>query len=110
VSTRRHALQPFTLSDGTKLNVGDWACTPVRAMMQNPEHYPDPLKFNGFRFADPKILDEAASKPFDFPQKSSPSKLTDVNGSWHVWGTGRMAWYVAPATLPRCHFPIFVTF
>ncbi|KAK2745535.1 hypothetical protein FQN57_003660 [Myotisia sp. PD_48] len=89
MSTRRHALQPFTLSDGTKVNIGDWACTPVRAIMMNPDYYPDAQEFNGFRFADPKLLSDLNQK-FKSPQPE-PSKLSDVNNSWHVWGTGRMA-------------------
>ncbi|RYP11200.1 hypothetical protein DL765_007853 [Monosporascus sp. GIB2] len=89
-STRRSALKPFILSDGTKLNVGEWACTPVRAIMQNPEFYPDPLVFNGFRFADPAILEETAKGHFSVSQ-TQPSKLTDVGNTFHVWGTGRMA-------------------
>ena len=92
MSTRRHTLQPFSLSDGTTVGVGDWLCTPVRAMMQNPEYYPEPLEFNGFRFADPALLDNATKPTFKFSQLDGLSKLTDVNGSWHVWGTGRMAW------------------
>jgi len=107
MSTRRHALQPFTLSDGTRLEVGDWACTPVRALMQNPEHYPEPLKFNGFRFADPEILKKAADAGFGRKtMQKCPSKLTDVNDrdcSWHVWGTGRMAWYVDHPKSPKTH-------
>ena len=95
MSTRRHALQPFTLSDGTKVEVGDWICTPVREMMQNPEHYPELLEFNGFRFADPSLLKNPTHSTFKFPQRVGPSSLTGVNGSWHVWGTGRMAWYVS---------------
>ena len=98
VSTRRHALQPFTLSDGTKLQVGDWACTPVRAMMQNPDHYPKPMEFNGFRFVEQGLLEQAAGAAFDQVLQEQPSKLTDTydkNNTWHVWGTGRMAWYVA---------------
>lgn len=95
MSTRRHALQPFVLSDGTRIEVGDWACTPVRAMMQNPEHYPEPLEFNGFRFVDRELIENPAHSAFKFPQADGPSSLTDVNGSWHVWGTGRMAWYVS---------------
>ena len=94
VSTRRHALQPFSLSDGTKVEVGDWVCTPVRAMMQNPEHYPEPLEFRGFRFVDPAILNEDMPPKSQSAQPTRASKLIDVNGSWHVWGTGRMAWYV----------------
>lgn len=94
MSTRRSALQPFELSDGTKLNVGDWACTPVRAIMQDPEHYPRPLEFNGFRFVDPRHIDrENIANSLLQPQ---PSKLTDVGNTYHVWGTGRMAWYVGP--------------
>ncbi|KAK4185240.1 Ent-kaurene oxidase [Podospora australis] len=93
-STRRAALRPFTLSDGTKLNVGDWACTPVRAMMHDPEFFPEPMQFNGFRFADPVIVEEAAARShgsnFKTPQPK-PSKLTDCDSTYHVWGTGRMA-------------------
>jgi cytochrome P450 len=92
VSTRRHALQPFTLSDGTRVNVGDWACTPVRAMMQAPEHYPSPLDFNGFRFAQRELAKQNADLDAFTVRQPKPSKLTDVGGSFHVWGTGRMAW------------------
>ncbi|EAQ83430.1 hypothetical protein CHGG_09834 [Chaetomium globosum CBS 148.51] len=88
-STRRAALRPFTFSDGTKLNVGDWGCTPVKAMMHDAEFYPEPLQFNGFRFADPAIV-QAAGDHFKTPQPK-PSKLTDCSSTYHVWGTGRMA-------------------
>ncbi|KAK6223444.1 hypothetical protein LQW54_000562 [Pestalotiopsis sp. IQ-011] len=33
MSTRRSALRPFTLSDGTAVSAGEWICTPVRAIM-----------------------------------------------------------------------------
>ncbi|KAM7184927.1 Ent-kaurene oxidase [Rhypophila sp. PSN 637] len=97
-STRRAALRPFTLSDGTKLNVGDWACTPVKAMMHNPDFFPEPLQFHGFRFADPAIVEQAVAavvgsgtaEKFKTPQPK-PSKLTDCDSTYHVWGTGRMA-------------------
>ncbi|KAL9636718.1 MAG: hypothetical protein Q9204_002142 [Flavoplaca sp. TL-2023a] len=94
VSTRRHALQPFTLSDGTRLEVGDWACTPVRALMQSPSHYPDATVFHGFRFVDPDILTGAANPGFQTILQEYPTKFTDTNGkddTWHVWGTGRMS-------------------
>lgn len=98
VSTRRSALKPFTLSDGTTLNVGDWACTPVKAIMQSPEHYPAPLQFNGFRFVDPERFGDGAVPAG--PMQPRPSKLTDVNNAWHVWGTGRMAWYAMSTMFP----------
>ena len=89
---RRAAIQPFTFADGTKLAVGDWACTPVRAIMQSAEYYPEPLQFNGFRFASPDDLAPVLEKAqtFNFVQPKA-SKLVDVSQAWHVWGMGRMA-------------------
>ncbi|KAI0409850.1 cytochrome P450 [Xylaria palmicola] len=88
MSTRRLALKPFTFSDGTFLNIGDWACTPVQALMKDPGYYPQPLEFRGFRFVAQQQLPENQSTPC---AQQKPSKLTGVDGSWHVWGTGRMA-------------------
>jgi hypothetical protein len=89
VSTRRYALRPFTFSDGTELHVGDWACTPVQAIMQNAEQYPEPLQFSGFRFADPELFDSTGKFQTIQP---TPSKLVTASNAWHVWGTGRMVW------------------
>ncbi|KNG49002.1 cytochrome p450 [Stemphylium lycopersici] len=91
-STRRSALQPFSLKDGTHVNVGDWFCTPVRAIMTNPIDYPEANTFSGFRFADPALVAslETQHASFDVMQKK-PTKLTDVDMTFHVWGTGRMA-------------------
>ncbi len=61
MSTRRCAIQPFTLSDGTKLNVGDWACSPSGAIMKNADNYPAPLEFNGFRFVEPRGAQSSGS-------------------------------------------------
>lgn len=58
--------------------------------MQDPEFYPDPLEFNGFRFAKP---DDVAAVGESFKRlQSRPTKLTDVDDTFHMWGTGRMAW------------------
>jgi hypothetical protein len=100
VSTRRQALKPFELPDGHKIQVGDWICTPARAMMRDPANYTDPLKFDGFRFVDPERLaaiDEVSSRSVESDLKAGishsgkDSRLTDVT-DWQVWGTGRMAW------------------
>lgn len=93
VSTRRQALKPFTLADGTSLRIGDWACTPVRALMQDARNYPQPLDFNGFRFVKAEVLEKEAAT-FSKVVQETPSRLTDIGDSFHVWGTGRMAWYV----------------
>lgn len=94
MSTRRHALLPFEFSDGTKLGVGDWACTPVHAINHDSEHYPDPMKFNGFRFVDPEILEKATAERDVPSSQAEPSPFTEVSSKWQFWGTGRMAWYV----------------
>ncbi|EOA80779.1 hypothetical protein ACJQWK_09841 [Exserohilum turcicum] len=91
-STRRSALRPYTLKDGTHVNVGDWFCTPVRAIMTNPIDFPEANTFSGFRFANPELVKslENGHGSFDILQKK-PTKLTDVDMTFHVWGTGRMA-------------------
>ncbi|KAI1273034.1 cytochrome P450 [Xylaria sp. FL0933] len=90
MSVRRAATRPFKFSDGTRLAVGDWACTPVRAIMQSETYYPQPLEFNGFRFARPEDVCSSQGHEFSFNQPK-PSKLVDVSNAWHVWGIGRMA-------------------
>lgn len=88
------AIKPFEFSNGAKLEVGDWACTPLRAMLHDEQHFPDPLQFNGFRFVDRDQLADLTSSDFGSHKSQEPAQLTDVNKHWHVWGTGRMAWYV----------------
>ncbi|KAL1983251.1 hypothetical protein VTN96DRAFT_349 [Rasamsonia emersonii] len=92
MSTRRHALQPFVLSDGIQLNVRDWACTPIGAMMRDPDHYPKPLQFRGFRFVDEKVLESAGLLRFKSLQPS-PSTLTD-NYDCHLVDKDAPRWFV----------------
>ncbi|CEL06473.1 hypothetical protein ASPCAL09650 [Aspergillus calidoustus] len=85
-------LGPFQFSDGTKLSPGDWACTPVRAIMQNEALYPAPLEFHGFRFVDRdnvSIHTPEGAQRFQI-QQEKPSSLCSADATWHVWGSGRM--------------------
>ncbi|RYP53662.1 hypothetical protein DL768_001388 [Monosporascus sp. mg162] len=91
MSTRRAALRPFELSDGTKVGVGDWACTPVFAINNSPDHYPDPSTFNGFRFASKELLDQMSIDTDTGSLQPAPSDLAEVSSKWQFWGTGRMA-------------------
>ncbi|KAI0101984.1 cytochrome P450 [Nemania sp. FL0031] len=89
MSTRRAALRPFTLSDGTRLEPDDWACAPVRAIMTDPTSYPLALHFRGFRFATIEAVESAG--PHFARLQAKPRTFTTVDESIHVWGTGRMA-------------------
>jgi hypothetical protein len=62
--------------------------------MTNPVDYPEALQFSGFRFADPTLVKSLSGNDVDFDQimQKKPTKLTDADMTYHVWGTGRMAW------------------
>ncbi|OTA70053.1 cytochrome P450 [Hypoxylon sp. EC38] len=91
MSLRRCALQPFHFSDGTEINVGEWTCAPSGAINTSAEYYPSPEEFSGFRFVDPAYLLAADSCFKTAVTQPKPSKLTDVDHSFLMWGTGRMA-------------------
>lgn len=93
VSTRRKALQPFELSDGTRIERGQWVCTASRAMMKDPRNFVRPLEFHGFRHADPTALALLQPGSFESPQPEKARPMVDASLlEWQVWGTGRMAW------------------
>ncbi|KAI1752381.1 cytochrome P450 [Xylaria castorea] len=91
MSVRRRALQPFSLSNGTKVAIGEWACAPSGAINTHGEYYPSPETFSGFRFVEPSILSNSQAYTTPMAMQSKPSKLTDVDHSFLMWGTGRMA-------------------
>ena len=85
-------MKPFSLSDGTQLAIGDWACVPSAAINLSAEYYPSPNEFSGFRFVDLTYLDAFAD--CEKPRQHKPSELTDVDDGFLMWGTGRITWYV----------------
>lgn len=94
VSSRRMALKPFELSDGSRVEVGEWICTAPRGMMLDARHYTAPLEFQGFRFVDPSVLEKyfpGATGRAISQLQGVPSNFTDI-GDWQLWGTGRSAW------------------
>ncbi|KAK3995525.1 cytochrome P450 [Cladorrhinum sp. PSN332] len=91
LSTRRQATHPFTFSDGTKLKPGDWAVTPLLAINKIAEYYPQPHRFNGFRFVSKEALDGIGFSSEKLPHQVKPSKLTDVEPSWLMFGIGRQS-------------------
>ncbi|KAK4224545.1 cytochrome P450 [Podospora fimiseda] len=91
LSTRREATDSFTFSDGTHLKAGDWAVTPLLAINKMPEYYPSPNQFNGFRFAPKEVLDSLENKTNSSPLQAQPSKLTDIDATWLMFGIGRQS-------------------
>ncbi|OJJ45961.1 hypothetical protein ASPZODRAFT_133815 [Penicilliopsis zonata CBS 506.65] len=47
---QRKAMEPIVLSDGTVLQPGDNVMVPTRGILQDPEIYPDPDRFDPYRF------------------------------------------------------------
>ncbi|GAB1318482.1 Cytochrome P450 monooxygenase AtmP [Madurella fahalii] len=90
VSTRRKALQPFQLSDGSKIDVGQWVCTAPRGMSLDATYYTNPGEFHGFRFVAPELLADLQHTSFQVPQPGKTSTFTEVS-DWQLWGTGKCA-------------------
>lgn len=79
VSLRRKAIAPYNFSDGVRVNPGDVACIPMRAIMADEDHYPAAATFNGYRFVNDT-------------NTGSMAKVTDVETKFPIWGFGRRAW------------------
>ena len=80
VAVRRHTVEPFVFSDGYTVSKGSWICIPQRPFMNNPTLYPQPSRFDAFRFLD------AAGQ--------TTSRFTDLSEEWIFWGRGRATWSV----------------
>ncbi|KAH7311269.1 cytochrome P450 [Stachybotrys elegans] len=92
MSVRRQALQPFELSTGARVDTGQWICAPSGAINTSPDYYTSPTEFSGFRFVEPSPLDhDSVTKVASTIKQPKPSKLTDVDHSFLMWGIGRMA-------------------
>lgn len=95
MSTRRKALKPFQFADGTKVEAGEWVCSPLAGMSLDPNNFARPDEFHGFRFVQPDVLETAleATPPHDFqvPEGQRPSQFTDVT-DMPFWGAGKMTW------------------
>ncbi|KAK4675358.1 hypothetical protein QC764_503660 [Podospora pseudoanserina] len=86
VSTRRMALEPFKLSDGTAVNPGEWIVTAARGMAMDSSVFSKPNDFQGFRFADPAVVAKIDSRP-SFSAGDKSSDFTSIS-DWQLWGTG----------------------
>ncbi|RYP11520.1 hypothetical protein DL765_007752 [Monosporascus sp. GIB2] len=76
LSVQRKAVKPFKLSDGTTVPAGNLVAVPQHAVMRDAEHYPDPDRFNPYRFYSPGDLDS----------DTAVQKFTDINIQYPFWG------------------------
>ncbi|KAI9836330.1 MAG: ADP-ribosylation factor protein 3, partial [Sclerophora amabilis] len=99
ISVRRKALRPFAFSDGIRVDAGNWACVPQRAIMQDPALYPGGMAFDGFRFTGPvdridkdqrPVPNKRAEEPGATPAKPGV-KYTEINSKFPFWGLGKHA-------------------
>lgn len=89
-STRRKALKPFTLSNGTHVKPGDWLATPLAAMLIDSANWAEPKEFHGFRHVGGAYLERIEAGGFRNPNPERACLMTDI-AKWQTWGTGRMA-------------------
>ncbi|MCJ1376819.1 hypothetical protein MMC20_008064 [Loxospora ochrophaea] len=52
-------------------------------MVQDPQYYPDPQHFDGFRFARAESQAGGSSS-------AGKTKLTDITHDWPIWGSSKL--------------------
>ena len=81
VTLTRRALHPFTFSNGVIIPEGTSVAVPITAIHTDGEIYPNPEKFDGFRFANLREHDEVSGQ-----------QLVSTSADYLTFGYGRHAW------------------
>jgi cytochrome P450 len=75
-------MTPFTFSDGSSVPPGNFICIPQEEIMNDAAIYPNPSKFDGFRFVESNNSEQLTSRlRFSHPSWMFP-----------YWGTVKQAW------------------
>jgi hypothetical protein len=77
----RCALHPFTFSNGVTIPAGTAISTPITAIHTDGEIYPNPKKFDGFRFVNLREHDGVTGL-----------QVTSTSAEYLTFGYGRHAW------------------
>ena len=85
-------MAPFTFSDGTHVPANNWIVVPQQVQMKDPANYPEPEKFDGFRFVT-----------HDLEGVASESRLSHPSWRFPFWGSVKQAWSVTSFRNP---FPV----
>ena len=81
----------IVLSDGIQIPRGNWVMAAQREIMRDPIHYPDPEKFDPFRFV---LMENGSLK--------SKSRFSHPSDDFLFWGSVRRAWYFYTLSTIRC--------
>ena len=85
-------MSDIKLSDGTILLPGDSIAMPAAQISQDPSFYPDPLKFDGYRFYHRMIKEQEGHERVE-------NQYTDIEPGNLSWGHGRFScpgrWYAS---------------
>jgi hypothetical protein len=85
VSLTRVALRPFTFSNGVTVPAGTQISVPSVAVHTDGEIYPNPKKFDGFRFAQLRERNGVTV---------AGQQATSTSSEYFAFGYGRNAWCV----------------
>ncbi|KAL4799280.1 putative cytochrome P450 [Aspergillus venezuelensis] len=94
VTFERLVTRPYTLSDGFQIPAGTQIGVPTQAISMDPDLYPDPTKFDGFRFV--KMKQALTTKD---PSAMGRLSFASSNHEGMTFGYGRHAcpgrWFAA---------------
>lgn len=80
VSARRRVMKPYTFKDGSKAPVGAMLAVPVYAISRDPALFPNPDKFDPYRFS--KLREDGSNGHYQF---------ASVTNGTMAFGSGKYA-------------------
>jgi len=84
VAVSRLALRPFTFSNGVTVPAGTFLSVPATAAQREERTFPDPDKFDGFRFSKLREGEEDTT--------TSKYQAVSVSNEHLPFGVGRHTW------------------
>ena len=80
----RRAMQDITLTDGTHIPEGTLFAFAAQSLHSDAQHYPDPMRFEPFRFSDARGEEGTSAR----------HRYINTSSEYIPFGRGKHAWYV----------------
>jgi cytochrome P450 len=106
----RKAVKPFTLSNGMTIPPGSTVSTHLYAVHKDPDNYPNPLEFEGYRFlnvnpgytgGDGNVMASRAILDGKMDEQAKGGDSKETKEMWYTtsktflgFGHGKHGWYV----------------